>query len=310
MGDLIIEQALYASRGAGGYELLARSAGFLGEWLPCAERLCGGFGERPAGVACPGCVFAQPFGRGNAAVVQVADLGPETGRPGALGFRVLVLPRTAYRELMGDPFVVAERLPPAWAARGQLPALSWPAEPLPRRRVGDVQVVLQRPEGPTLLGGVQALVDGGRVVFERPGPDPGLIRGLWTLLPTSTRYDLWPASFAFGNALGFDALVVPRAAGRTYAGYVSEQQADNYPQGRYEVNLQIAAEAGDQRELDVLLARRSRAQMWRLGFTLLAVAAILAMLAGLLGPPAGKRQAPAPSSKRAGDKPAVLEKPK
>ena len=57
---------------------------------------------------------------------------------------------------------------------------------------------------PALLGGVQILVDGGKLVFLRPAPDPGLIRGLWTLLPGPMRTALWPATFAFGNALGFD----------------------------------------------------------------------------------------------------------
>ncbi|HEV3256938.1 MAG TPA: hypothetical protein VG013_08680 [Gemmataceae bacterium] len=312
MPDIVIEQAIFGSQAPVGYRFLASSPGFLEQWLPWAQRLCAGFGERPAGVACPECVLAQPFGRGHVAVVQVADLGADdTGRPGALGFRLLVMPRAAYRDLVGDPFAVAERLPPSWEARGQIPALSWPAEPLPPRTVGQVQAVLQRPDGPTLLGGVQALVDGGRLVFERPAPDRGLIGGLWTLLPTSTRHDLWPASFAFGNALRFHALVVPRAAGDAYAGYVSEQQTENYPQGRYELNLQIAAEAGDQRELDSLLARRSRAQMWRLGLTLLAVVVILAMLAGLLAPPAPERRnVPPPSSKTPADKPAPVEKPR
>src|SRR5206468_7401 len=120
-------------------------------------------------------------------------------------------------------------------------------------------------------GGAQALLDGGRVVFERAQPDAGLIRGLWTLLPASSRAHLWPASFAFGNALGFDAVVVARANGDAFAGYVGEEQAKDYPEGRYELNLQIAAEAGDQAELDHLFARRSRAQTWRLGLFLVAV---------------------------------------
>src|SRR5206468_3132483 len=135
----------------------------------------------------------------------------------------------------------------SWSAAGPLESLTLPAEPLPPRTVADVRAVLQRvkahalPEGeeslteeqahqravaqaesPALLGGVQILIDGGKVVFERPGPDNGLMRGLWTLLPGSTRARLWPASFAFGNALGFDALVVPTAAGEQYAGYANE----------------------------------------------------------------------------------------
>ena len=54
----MIEQAIYASRGAGGYQFVARSPGFRDDWQPEAERICTGFGERPAGASCPACVFA------------------------------------------------------------------------------------------------------------------------------------------------------------------------------------------------------------------------------------------------------------
>jgi hypothetical protein len=301
MDDITIEQAIYGSRGAGGYRFLARSSGFVDEWLPEAQRLCAGFGERPAGVECPGCVFAQPFGKEHVAVVQVADQGTDdAGRPGALGFRLLVMPRPFYQHWLGDPFAVAERFPPPWHVRGDLPALTWPAEPLPPRTVAEVQKVLQQVEGtpksstplsPILLGATQALVDGSRLVFERPAPHPDLVRGLWTLLPHSTRCHLWPATFAFGNALAFDALVVPRADGEEYTGYLTEQQAGDYPEGRYELNLQIAAEDGDQRELDALFARRNRAQTVRLVLMLLGATLVLLVAMKLLMPP---EQAPPP----------------
>jgi hypothetical protein len=292
MPDLLIEQALYGSQGAGGYRFLARSLGFRDEWLPEAQRLCTAFGERPAGIACPGAVFAQPLGKQHVAVVQVADQGSDdAGRPGALGFRLLVLPRSVYSRWIGDPFLVAERFPPPWNARGDLPVLAWPDEPLPPRTVEEVRRIL-RPagEGPdagvsqsaTLLGGVQALVDGGRLVFERPAPGPELVRNLWALLPASTRGHRWPASFAFGNDLGFHVLVVPRIRGEEVAGYLTEDQAGDYPEGRYELNLQLAAEAGDQRELDILFARRSSAETMRLGLILLAVAVILVVAVTLL----------------------------
>ena len=71
----MIEQAIYGTEGRDGYHFLARSPGFLDDWLPEAERLCTGFGERPAGVSCPGCVFALPFLSRHIAVVAVADQG-------------------------------------------------------------------------------------------------------------------------------------------------------------------------------------------------------------------------------------------
>jgi hypothetical protein len=293
-----IEQAIFGGHAAEDYRCWARSPGFLEDWLPEALRLCTGFGERPAGLDCPTCVFAQPFGRRQVAVVQVADLAAEDSwRFGPLGFRLLVLAQPDYALLGADPFAVAEHFPPPWQSRGELPALS--VDPFPSRTVADVQQVLKRAEGPILLGGVQALVDGGRLVFQRPGPDTSLLQGLWTLLPLSNRGELWPASFAFGNELGFDALVISRPNGKAYAGYLTEEQAGDYPQGRYELSLQIAAEAGDQAELNTLFARRSRAQTWRLGLILLVVMSALVLGMKLLNAglrPAGERPDPAHSS--------------
>jgi hypothetical protein len=289
MTDIAIEQALYGGQGPGGYQFLARSPGFRDDWVPEAERLCTAFGDRPAGVSCPGCVFAQPLGREHVAVVQAADQGADdAGRPGALAFRLLVLPRPVYGDLGGDPFLIADRYPPSWQARGVLPSLTWEGGP-PRRTLAQVQQVLQQPGGESLvhddevprggsqvlLGGCQALVDGAKLVFERPAPDTDLLRALWTLLPTSTRTTLWPASFAFGNALHFDAVVVPRLSMEDYPGYKTEQEAADYPEGRYELSLQTAAESGSQKDLDALFARRSQAETFRLLIVLLVVLIVL-----------------------------------
>jgi len=300
MPEIFLEQALYGSQGSGGYRFLARSPGFLDEWLDEAERLCVGFGERPAGVACPAAVFARPLGKQHVAVAQVADCGvDDAGRPGALAFRLLVLPHEAYTFLGGDPFPLAERFPPSWDARGELPALSCPAEPPPRRTVADIQGLFERHKliQPTLLGGVQALVDGGRVVFERSEPDPDVVRALWALLPWKTRAALWPASFAFGNRLGFDALVVPKVQGVEFADYLREEQAGDYPEGRYEHGLQVAAESGDQADLDALFARRSRAEVWRLGLVLVVAAIFLTVVMNWLSPTVPPAPAPAAPAK-------------
>lgn len=283
MTAILLEQALYSNAATGGYRFLARSAGFRDNWLPEAERLCVSFGERPAGVACPQAVFAQPFGAHHVAVVQVADLGSDdTQRPGALGFRLLVLPRSDYTAYLGDPFVIAERFPPCWSERGTLPTLTWPAQPLPPRTVEQVQHVLQNGDSPTLLGSVQALLDAGKVVYEKPAPDPDLLRALWLLLPYSTRAHLWPASFAFSNALGFDVLVMPRIPAAQCVGYLTGDQAGDYPEGRYELSLQQAAEAGDQQELDALFYRRSSDQTLRLGLFLVVGMVVLAVAMNLL----------------------------
>jgi hypothetical protein len=289
MTAIFIEQALYGGHDSGGYRFLARSPGFLDDWLPEAEHLCTGFGERPAGVNCPAAVFARPLGKKHVAVVQAADRGTDdAGRPGALGFHLVVLPSDVYAFLGGDPFALADAYPPPWDARGELPALACPAEAPPPRTVAQIQALFERHKliQPTLLGGVQALVDGGHVVFERSEPDPEIIRALWTLLPTGARSGLWPASFAFGNRLGFDALVVPKVAGVEFAGYLREEQAGDYPEGRYEHGLQVAAESGDQAGLDAVFTRRGPRDVRRLAILLVAVVLVLTVAVKFLSPDA------------------------
>ena len=80
--------------------------------------------------------------------MQVAD----RGRPDGLGFHFLILPRSAYLNLGGDPFLLAERFPADWSARDPLPVLSLDDATLPRRTVQELAAALQGPEaGPTLL---------------------------------------------------------------------------------------------------------------------------------------------------------------
>jgi hypothetical protein len=273
-----IEQALYGNPDAGGYRFLARSAGFAESWLGEAERLCTSFGDRPAGVLCPLALFARPFGLRHVAVVQAADQGvDDAGRPGALAFHLLIVPRRLYAELGGDLFLISDKYPPVWDARGEMPTLEWTDGTLLTRSVDQVRrilnVVPERTQ--TLLGGVQVLVDGGRLVFVRKGPDPTLVRDLWELLPNATRAELWPATFAFGNRHGFHVVVVPDSTGPEFEHYVKEEDAGDYPEGRYEYALQKAAEESDQNEIDSLFARRSRGQTLRLALVLLAIFAII-----------------------------------
>ncbi len=303
MDDISIEQAVWLGV-KGQFRLLGRSPGFLDEWLADAQELCAAFGERPAGVDCPSCVFAQPFGRRHVAVVHVADLpaqadsqvssesadlthhSPHTPSPNsALGFHQLIFARKDYPLLGGDPFTLADwaahRFPPNWDLRGHRPTLHMKPT-IQVRTVEDVQQVLKSPDGPVLLGGVQALIDGCRLVFQRPTPDTNLMKGLWMLLPASNRCELWPASFAFDNSCRFDAVVTSRPNREAFDGYLTEDQAADYPQGRYELSLQTAVEAGDQAELNALFARRSRAQTWRLGWLLLAVMFVLLLVMSVL----------------------------
>jgi hypothetical protein len=300
MPDIVIEQAVY-ERAAGELpRLRVRSPAFADAWLADIEALLTDFGERPPGVACPAALFAQPLGEDQIAIVQVAEQPA-----GTLGFHVLLVPRAAYRAFLGDPFPVADHFPAPWTATQTLPALTLPDRPLPSPTIEEIRRILKRvkagalredqdpetaelteenAESPALLGGVQVLVDGGKLVFVRPAPDPGLIRGLWTLLPHAARRDLWPATFAFDNTLGFDALVVPRRAEDEYPGYTTEQQAADYPAGQYELSLQTAAETGDQQALDHLFTRRSSHETLRLAVTMAIVLSVVVLVLRLWQP--------------------------
>jgi hypothetical protein len=301
MHEIAIEQARFRRDDNGPPCLQASSPGFRDEWLPHVERLLVGFGIRLPGVACPLAVFAQPLGVMHIAVVQIADRGD----PRALLFHVLICHRPDYEHFLGDPFALARLFPAKWEDQGPLPTLTMARGPLPPRTLPQVQAVLQRvkagalkenedpehpdfqrtsgnSESPALLGGVQALVEGGKLVFERALPAPGLVEGLWTLLPQSTRARLWPASFVFSNALGFDVLVVPRIHVSDFEGYISEDQAADYPAGNYELALQVATEAGNYRELDALLNRRSGRDTYKLGWILLAACVFLVLAPRIL----------------------------
>jgi hypothetical protein len=268
MPDLSIEQALAEANA-----VVARSPGFSEAWDAEFLRLAEAFGRPADGEYLTKCVFARPLARGRVAVIAAAA----EGHPPVLRFHCLALPTELYAAL-GDPFVISDRLPPPWGERVVLATLAWLEDEVPARSVAQVQRVLNEDDGPTLLGAAQAIVDGGRVVFERPFPAPDLMHRLWTLLPDSTRAEVWPASYAFGPRLDVQAVVVPKADPAEFAGYLTEPNAGDYPEGKYELNLQIAAEAGDQAGIDRVLARRSSRQTVRLAVLLL-VGAIAAAVA-------------------------------
>lgn len=263
----------------------ARTPDWLESWDEPAQALAAGFGDRPESVACPEAVFAQPLDRQHVAVVRVADqpTGISFQQATGLGFQFIILTREDYVLLGADPFAIAAGVPVAWERRGTVlssVALS-PPDRLPA--ITEIAQLLSSPLGPTLLGAVQALLDGSRAAWVRPAPDPELLHALWQLLPIRSRADMWPASFAFSNRLQFHALVVPQIQPEEYDfRYLSAAQVDNYPEGRYEAQLQLAAETGDQALWERLLLRRSHSDTLRLGFWLLAGMLALSIAMGVI----------------------------
>jgi hypothetical protein len=242
--------------------------------VPEAERIAVLYGPRPAGVACPLAHFACPFGAAHVAVVRVED------RPGGfLGFRFLILAQELYRYL-GDPFAIADRYPPNWLASGPLRELTWPEELLPERTLEQLDAVLKAGDTGLLLAATQVLVDGNRVLLRRGEPDEAFARGVWLLLPERTRRNLWPASFAFSEELGFHLALGPTLPTPTNDPIqpLTEEAIRDYPSSPYELNLQIAIETGDREALRRLLARRTSDEAIRLGLYILAFSLIVAVV--------------------------------
>jgi hypothetical protein len=264
--DLRIQQAI-ALADVRGVKVAAWTEGLD---VPEVERIAVLFGQRPSGVACPLAHFACPFGKRHVAVVRVED------RPGSgsiLGFRFLILARELYRHL-GDPFAISDRYPTNWTT-GPLDDLSWPEQALPERTLEGLDWLLKNGDGPLLLGATQALVDGNRLLLTGDKPNESLARALWQLLPESSRRELWPASFAFSRELGFHLAIGPNVA-EGIERPLKEEILRDYPPSNYELNLQIAIEAGDRAGLRHLLARRSPDETLRLGLAMVAFATLIA----------------------------------
>jgi len=212
-------------------------------------------------------LFALPFGLAHVVV----------GRGRGNKLHGLILGRELYGHLH-DPFAIAERYPVYWDARGSLPDSDWPAEPLPRRKVEELNEMCRQGDGPFLFAAAQTLVDGGKIVLCRPTPEPQLLRQTWALLPDSERRTHWPATFAANNELGFDMVVLPVLPEIPTPGCLSEDQVREYPDSRYERHLQIAIEECDQKSLDHQFARKTTGEMIRLALWLIVIGLVLLFL--------------------------------
>ena len=264
--DLTVSQLLL-TRDAAGPRVAGQSAGVTPALAEAALQVAARYGAPPVAA-----LFVVDLSPGTVAVVRTAV----TPSP---GFYFLLLSRPLYG-LLGDPFEVADRYPPPWAARGDLPTLEWPPEPLPRRTVAQILDAFHAGDMPWLLGGAQALLDGGRLVFESDAAEESRLRRLWLLLPDRSRAELRPATFAPNLDLDFHATVTPAPAA-VPANHLSADMTRDYPEGRYEFALQVAVESNDQAALDRLFARRTSTDVLRFALTAVGVATAAALVVKL-----------------------------
>ncbi|OJW26983.1 MAG: hypothetical protein BGO49_21825 [Planctomycetales bacterium 71-10] len=207
-GPIGYEQAVYGSFPfwSRGYAMLAASEGCPPAWRDAMKRACTRFGERPAGVGPFRSVFALPVDRSAWMVVQVDSLGcDDQGRPGALAFHALFVSPWSYRRAGACPLAFEPAFRTDWTAADQ-------HAPLPPGRLKPAPLG-RDPDGPAddrADSIAAALSRNRRVVVQTTEPADALMRAVWRRLPGRARRRLGAASWAFGNANGFDFIALPR----------------------------------------------------------------------------------------------------
>ncbi len=244
----------------------------LPRWEEEARQLVTGFGWLPTVNDDVSALLSQPFGERHWAVTQVESRGE-----GVLGFRFLILSKADWLKGV-DPFALNEAYPPSWDSRGQVDSLEHELNFTPPS-VKQAAIWLKEHDRATLLGGLQAILDGAHLWHESPTSLTAYAQTLWNLLPYRSRFDFSFATFAFQpmpelkyQAIPKESLPVPLPTG-----VLSLQQTGDYPLGRYEQALQLAIEESNAGEFEVLLRRRTSRDTLKL-----AVGLILAMMVGLV----------------------------
>ncbi len=136
---------------------------------------------------------------------------------------------------------------------------SGPPGPPPARTVEEVQKVLNVPHSATLLGGVQALLEGRpaglRAPGARPAPDPRAV-GLAADQPPRRPV---AGHLRLRQRQRLHVLVVPRAAGPAFEGYITRSRPATTPRALTSCGCKPPSRRGDQRSMDALFAGRSAA---------------------------------------------------
>lgn len=198
-----------------------------------------------------------------------------------LGKKIWVrsLARQLY-ERLPDPFFLSVIAPANWQSPS-ITDVSLDQIQAPHRDCKLLQMILKEGDSPFLLGGCQTLLDRGRILLQREQPDEKTIRDVWMLLPMSIQSKTSFCAFAPDNQLNFDLVVIPKVP-ETHPGFLSEDQARDYPESRYERELQIAIEQGEEWYLQSLLNRRSSGDTLRLAFMLVIGMAVLSIVGRIL----------------------------
>jgi hypothetical protein len=224
----------------------------LPRWKELARKIISDFGLAPAGFGEVYALLSLSFGERHWAVVQVESCGE-----GALCFRFLILSNSDWLKGV-DPFALNEAYPPNWDSRGQTESLQHELTFNPPT-VDQAAIWLKEHDRATLLGGLQAVLDGARLWHEGTKSNVAYGRAMWNLLPYRSRFDFSFSTFAFQPIpeLKYEVLHKEALPANLPMGVLSLQQTGDYPLGRYEQALQLAIEERNAGEFEMLLRRRT-----------------------------------------------------
>ena len=131
----------------------------LPRWEEYARKIVADFGTPPAGFGEVSALLSLPFGERHWAVTQVRSRGEST-----LGFSFLVLSKSAWLQGV-DPFALNETYPPNWDSRGHVEPIQHELNFTPPT-VEQAATWLKEHDRATLLGGLQAVLDGAKLWHE------------------------------------------------------------------------------------------------------------------------------------------------
>jgi len=177
-----------------------------------------------------------------------------------------------------DPFLISERYPPGRTTS----EMDWPDEPTPFRTAAMLETIHVGTNGPLLLGVTQAVVDGARVLLTAETLDSQFVRNLWMMLPHATRREAAVSSALPRHHPKVNFAILPELPTPMPMGYLNERMVLDYPEGRYEHNLQIAFEAHDDRFVQELLMRRSGRELMRMGIWAIAILLLGSVIAQMI----------------------------
>jgi len=218
-------------------------------------------------------LIVRPLGRQHWAIIRVGHSGPSLDS--SLGFRALLATNREWKRGL-DPFHLDDRHPPDWTLRGTVSAIDYEVE-IAAPTLAATFESLKTHGSPLMLGATQVLIDGGKFVLPATEPQNAMFRAIWTMQPYASRIEFSFATFAFGPNLGVNAVAMPDPPAILPAGALNSEQVQDYPEGRYELAMQLAIEGQHQEEFDWLLRRKSSKQvLWT------ALLLIVAMTAALL----------------------------